>query len=53
MRKIRVTISIGLVGCKRTETFDVEDDATEEEIEEMAKEAALESLNWNWEEKPQ
>lgn len=48
MKKVTVTISIGLV-AKATETFSVEDDAAEEEIEAMAEEAAMERLDWSYE----
>jgi hypothetical protein len=43
MKTITVYVSVGLAGCKREVTFEVDDDATDEEIEETA-EGCLESL---------
>jgi hypothetical protein len=42
-------VSIGLVGCKREFAFEIEEDATEQEIEEAAKEAMFENIEWNYE----
>lgn len=51
MRKIKIKVSIGLVGCQRTTEIEVEDDATEEEIEKAAFEAVCEMIEWSYEEK--
>jgi hypothetical protein len=48
MRKIEAYLSVGLVGCKRNEIFEVEDDATDEEIEEIIKEWVYELVEWGW-----
>ena len=50
MRKIYWQIEMGLNGCNMSGTFDVEDDTPEDEIEEMAKEAALDCVSWSWHE---
>ncbi len=47
--KITVYVSIGLVGCRREATIEVDDDATEEDIEEEAQEAMLQMVQWHWE----
>lgn len=46
--KIKIHVSIGLVGCRREATIDVEDDATEDEIDEIAQEAMFEMISWGW-----
>lgn len=40
---------MGLVGCKRSTTIEVDDDASDEEIEDQAREALFEMIEWNWE----
>ena len=47
---IEVTVSLGLVGCVRTGTIEVEDDASEDEIEETARDALFELITWSWRE---
>jgi hypothetical protein len=48
-RVIEITVSLGLVGCKRTTTIEVDEDATEDEIEELARDAMLDGLiEWSW-----
>lgn len=39
---------MGLVGCKRQEIIDVDDDATDEEIDEIAKDWLFSSVEWSW-----
>lgn len=48
MRRIIVTVGIGLVGRKRTTEIEVEDDATEDDIEDAAGEAACEYVRCTW-----
>ena len=48
MKTIEVTVSIGLVGCKRSSTIEVEDDMTDDEIEEEAREAMFNLIEWGW-----
>lgn len=50
--KIEVHLSIGLVGCRRKITFEVEDDCTDEQIDEIAREAIFELVEWQWERTP-
>lgn len=47
--KIKVIVSIGLVGRRREIEFDVDDDSTDDELEEIAKEAMFEVVQWHWE----
>lgn len=48
MKRIEVHVSVGLVGCRRKATIEVEDDCTDEEIEELAREALFEMIEWGW-----
>ena len=50
MKTIKWSLSIGLVGCKIEDEFEIEDYATEEEINEAVWEAVGDRLEWNWEE---
>lgn len=50
MKRIVAYISIGLAGCKRTETFDFEDDATDEEIESVVMEWKDSHVSWGFHE---
>ena len=49
MKKIRVWIEFGCVNPTAEEIIEVPDDATEKQIEEEAKAAADDYLNWGWE----
>jgi hypothetical protein len=51
MKTIKVYASVGLVGCKVSTDIKVEDDASEEEINDLAFEVLFELVNWGWEEK--
>lgn len=46
--QIRVYVQLGLVGCKRETTIEVEDDSSPEDIEEQARDAMLELIEWGW-----
>ena len=48
MQRIHWHIATDKVGSECTGYFDIESDATDDEIEEQAKEAAFERLEWNW-----
>ncbi len=48
MRKFSGHISLSLQGCKIKFTFEMPDDATDEEIEEAAKDAAFNFLDWSY-----
>lgn len=42
------TISIGLVGCKREFEFEVDAGASEETIEEVARDAMFDAISWDY-----
>lgn len=48
MKRVTVRVSTNRVGSECKDSFEVEDDATEEEIEEMAKDAMFSMIEWNW-----
>lgn len=48
MRKIKATVSTGYSGCGRDCEFAVEDDMSDEEIEEIALERVFEMIEWDW-----
>ena len=48
MKKIKVYADSGYVGCKVEDFIEVEDTATEEEIEEIAREAINELIDIGW-----
>ena len=50
MRKIKYNLSIGFTDASISDEFEVEDDATDEEIEEIAKEYVMGYIDWSWEE---
>jgi len=50
MRKFKGYVCIGLVGCKREFEFEVEDDCSIDEIEEIAQDEALQVVDWYFEE---
>jgi hypothetical protein len=49
MRKVKWKLSIGFPGATQEGEFEVVDDATDEEIEEVAKEEAFDCIDWDWE----
>lgn len=51
MKTIVVRVSTGYVGSDREDEFQVEDDATEEEIHKIALEVREELCDWSWNEK--
>ena len=48
VRKIRWVLETGFVGCTHEDEFEVLDDATDEEIDEIANEAAFSELDFSW-----
>ena len=50
MRKVRFTLSMNLVGCKREEVMEFDDDMTDEEIQEQYEQWREEQLDGGWEE---
>lgn len=49
MKKFKGSIRLNLVGCVREFEFEVDDDVSEEEIEQIAREHAFEHVDWNYE----
>lgn len=52
MKQITVYLDIGLVGCKREKTIEIEDDTPDDEIEEIAQETMFNMMEWGWYEGP-
>ena len=50
MRKIKAYLDTGFAGCRIEEEFEVENDAPQEQIEEEAREAVFNSIDWGWHE---
>lgn len=48
MKTVQGYIQTNKIGSECQFEFDVEDDATEEEIEEMAKDAAFQHIEWSY-----
>ncbi len=48
MKKIKVSVSTGYTGSKREDEFEIEDDATEEEINEVALEVMFQLIDFGW-----
>ena len=49
MKRIRVHVSNGYVGCRRETFIDVEEDLTDRDIDDSAREALFEMIEWGWE----
>lgn len=49
MRKVKFSVSIGLVGCRREDIFEFDDDTTDEEIQKAYEDWQLEQLDGGWE----
>lgn len=47
-KKIAWSLSIGLVGCKVTGEFEVDDDVTEVELEEYVRDEVMQHVEWNF-----
>lgn len=47
--QIKVTLSNGLAGCTVKDVIEIEDGATDEQIEAEVREWALERAEWSWE----
>lgn len=55
MKRLHGYVSTGLVGSEQTFSFDVDEDASDDAIEEAAREAMFECIEWSYyadEEKP-
>lgn len=51
MRIIRVYVSTSKVGSRCETEIEVDDEATEEDITELAQEAMFGMIEWDWREK--
>lgn len=49
MKKVKWQLETGFVTATHEGEFEVDDDATEEEIEEMAKQEVFNCINWSYE----
>jgi hypothetical protein len=49
VRKIEFTISLGLVGCKRNEVIEFDDDTTDEEIQQAYTDWMYDQIDGGWE----
>lgn len=52
MARYKVWIHTNKVGSECTDEIEIEDDATEKEVEEAAKDAAFNHLDWGFEKLP-
>ena len=50
MRKIKWIVTTGGATSEYSGEFEVDDNATDEEIEEMAKDEAFNCVDWGWDE---
>ena len=50
MRIIKWVLETGFVGCSQEGTFEVDENISDEEIEEAAREAVFSEISWGWEE---
>ena len=50
MRKIKWRLETGFAGCVHEGEFDVDDNSTDEEIEELARDEAFSCIDWGWRE---
>lgn len=50
MKKIKVSVGTNKFGSTVTREFDIEDNATEEEINKIAWETAMDMINFTWSE---
>lgn len=48
MKKVKWLLETGFAECVHEDEFEVEDDATDDVIEEMAKEAAFNCISWTY-----
>lgn len=48
MRKIEVYVSTGYVGSRKAEVIEVEDDMSDDDIDEVARECMFSMIEWSW-----
>lgn len=51
MRTIHWHLSNGIAGADQEGEFEIEDNTSNDEIEELAREAAFDCIDWWWDEK--
>lgn len=49
MKQVKVGCSMGLSGCRKEDVLELEDDATDDEIEQAAREWAFGNFEWWYE----
>ena len=50
MKTISWILNTGYIGCSHEGTFEIDENATEAEIEEAVKEEVFNEISWGWEE---
>ena len=50
MRKIQVYLQVGLAGCDRNETLEVDEDLSDDEISEIVQDWAYNYIDYGWRE---
>jgi hypothetical protein len=48
MRKIKVYLDTGFAGCKHEDIIEVDDDITDEDVDEIARDTAFNWIEWGW-----
>ena len=48
MRTIKWVLETGVAGCNIEDEFEIDDNTTDEEIDEIAKDAAFNNIGWSW-----
>ena len=48
MRTIKWVLETGVAGCNIEDEFEVDDNTTDEEIDELAKDAVFSNIGWSW-----
>ncbi len=48
MRTLKIYLTIGFPGAMHRDEIEVEDDATEEQIEEEVRDWAMNHVEWGW-----
>jgi hypothetical protein len=49
---IKWNLDTGVVGCDRSDEIEMEDDATDDEIEAAVREEVFNYIEWGWEKVP-
>lgn len=52
MKVINGYVSVGLVGCRKEFKFEVEDDTSDDDIEELARDEMFNCIEWGWKHAP-